>query len=34
VKLVSDGLVEVTWFTTGFGSARNLASGTAFLRRD
>ena len=34
VKIVSDAAVEVTWFTTRFGSTRKLVSGTAVLRRD
>jgi hypothetical protein len=34
MKLVSNGALEVTWFTTRFGSARRLVSGTAVLRRD
>jgi curved DNA-binding protein CbpA len=34
MKIVSDGAVEVTWYTTRFGTTRKLASGTAVLRRD
>jgi hypothetical protein len=34
MKIVSDGVVEVTWYTTRFGTTRKLASGTAVLRRD
>jgi hypothetical protein len=34
LKVVSDDAVEVTWYTTRFGTSRKLASGTAVLRRD
>lgn len=34
LKIVSNGAVEVTWYTTRFGTARKLASGTAVLRHD
>jgi len=34
MRIVSESAVEVTWYTTKFGSARKLASGTAVLRRD
>ncbi len=34
MKIVSDGSVEVTWYTTRFGTSRKLASGTAVLRRN
>jgi hypothetical protein len=33
LKIVSNGVLEVTWYTTRFGNARKLASGTAVLRR-
>lgn len=34
IRIVSDGLLEVTWYTTRFGTSRKLASGTSLLRRD
>ena len=34
IKIVSGGAVEVTWYTTRFGTTRKLASGTAVLRRN
>lgn len=34
MRMVSDGVMEVNWYTTQFGSARKLASGTAVLYRD
>ena len=34
MKLVSDGVVDVSWYTTRFGNAQKLASGTAMLHRD
>ena len=34
MKLVSDGAMEVAWYTTRFGTTPKLASGTAVLRRN
>ncbi|HYL35413.1 MAG TPA: J domain-containing protein [Bryobacteraceae bacterium] len=34
LKIVSNGAVEVAWYTTRFGTAPKLASGTAVLHRD
>ena len=34
MHIVSDDQVEVTWYTTHFGTTRSLASGIAVLRRD
>jgi len=34
MKMLSDGVMEVSWYTTRFGSAQKLASGTAVLYRD
>ena len=34
MKMISEGVMEVSWYTTQFGTAQTLASGTAVLYRD
>lgn len=34
MKMISDGVIEVSWYTTRFGNAQKLAAGTAVLYRD